>query len=284
MIRYRFAALGVIAAMITLPGCATKHTAGEPLKPGFNMFSREQDVELGREAARQVRQEYQVAPSPELQAYVRRIGQQLARSPEAGGFPYEFTVLNDPSVNAFALPGGPVFVNSGLIAATRTEAELAGVMAHEMAHVQLRHGTNQVSKANLIQLPAALAGAALGSGTVGQIAQIGLGVGLNGLFLSYSREAETEADALGAHIMADAGYNPMAMARFFETLQAGGGARGPQFLSSHPDPGNRGAAVQAEIATLPRRQYRADRPTPALEMAKREVAALPPAPRTARTD
>ncbi len=284
MTRKAFAALGVTAATLVLAGCATKHTPGKPLKPGFNLFSREQDIELGREAARQVRQEYQVAQSPQLQVYVRRIGQKLARSPEAGSFPYEFTVLNNPSVNAFALPGGPVFINSGLITETRTEAELAGVIAHEMAHVQLRHGTNQVSKANLIQFPAALAGVALGGSTAGQIAQIGLGVGLNGLFLSYSREAESEADALGARIMADAGYNPMAMARFFDKLQAEGGARGPQFLSSHPNPGNREAAIRAEIATMPRRQYLPDRPTPAFESAKREVAALPPAPRTARTD
>lgn len=272
----RLSAAVCVAAAAILAGCATRQP-GTPPAPGFNLYSRQQDVELGREAAAQVRKQYQVAQSPELQAYVRRIGQKLASTPAAGDFPYTFTVLNDPSVNAAALPGGPVFVNSGLISAVDSEAELAAVIAHEIAHVELRHGTSQVSKATIIQLPATIAGAALGQGATAQIVQAGLGVGLNGLFLSYSREAESEADALGVRIMSQAGYDPMAMARFFNTLEASGGRRGPQFLSSHPNPGNRAAAIQTEIAAMPRqRRYNADVPG-TIEMAKREVAALPPA-------
>lgn len=278
----RIPAAVCVAAAAILAGCAARQP-GTPPTPGFNLYSRQQDVEIGREAAAQVKQQYQVAQSPALQAYVGRIGQRLASTPAAGDFPYSFTVLNNPSVNAFALPGGPVFVNSGLIAEVNSEAELAGVIAHEIAHVQLRHGTNQVSKATVIQLPATVAGAALGGSATAQIVQAGLGVGLNGLFLSYSRGAESDADALGVRIMSQAGYDPMAMARFFQTLEASGGARGPQFLSSHPNPGNRVQAIRAEVAAMPQKRYTADVPG-GIETAKREVAALPPPRRTPSTD
>lgn len=225
-------------------------------KPGWNIFSREQDIQLGRESAAQVEQQMPVVRDSELQAYVERIGRKLASAPEAGNFPYSFKVVNDASINAFALPGGPTFVHTGLIRAAENEAQLAGVMAHEISHVALRHGTNQASKANLIQLPAALAGAVVGNGSlVGQLAQLGIGLGANSVLLKYSRNAESDADILGSRIMARAGYNPIEMARFFEKLQAESGSRGPQFLSSHPDPGNRMRAVQEEIGYLPRQDY-----------------------------
>ncbi|HOK46532.1 MAG TPA: M48 family metallopeptidase, partial [Bryobacteraceae bacterium] len=253
--------------------------AGEPLKPGFNLFSKQQDIQLGQEAAAQVNREFQVVQNQWLQDYIDRVGRRLAASPSAAqsGFPFSFTLLNAKEVNAFALPGGPTFVFTGLIEATETEGELAGVLAHEIAHVVLRHGTNQVSKATLIQLPAEVAGVAVGQGTIGQIVQLGLGVGLNGLFLSYSREAENQADALGAHIMAEAGYNPIEMARFFEKLEARGGPGVPQFLSSHPSPGNRVKAVEAEIQTMPPRMYGFN--TGQFQQARQLVAQLPPPPR-----
>lgn len=243
-----------VLAMAALAACAARQP-GAPIEPGFNLFSKEQDVQIGREAAAQVRQQFDVVDNQRLQDYVQRIGRRLASQQEAGGFPYEFTLLNAKEINAFALPGGPTFFFSGLLLAAENEGQLAGVMAHEIAHVALRHGTNQVSKANLLQIPAAIAGAALGQGALGQVLQLGLGVGLNGLFLRYSREAENQADALGTHIMAGAGYNPIEMARFFEKLQGQGGPGVPQFLSDHPNPGNRIKAVQAEIRTLPQRSY-----------------------------
>src|SRR3982750_2359616 len=127
-------------------------------KPGFNLFSKDQDIQLGREAAAQVEQQMQVVREPRVQDYIRRVGQRLASQPQAGGFPYSFQVVNDPSVNAFALPGGPTFVNTGLIIAADNEAQLAGVMAHELSHVALRHGTNQQSKAHLWEIPAPIMG------------------------------------------------------------------------------------------------------------------------------
>ena len=228
------------------------------LKPGFNLVSKDQDIQLGKEAKAQVEKQMPVVRDAEIVNYVRSIGQRLAATPQAGGFPYTFDVVNDKNINAFALPGGPTFANTGLIAAAENEAQLAGVMAHEISHVALRHGTNQASKANLIQLPAMLAGALAGRGgsMLGQLAQLGIGLGANSVLLKYSRNAERDADLLGARIMSEAGYNPVEMARFFEKLEAEGGSRGLEFFSSHPNPGNRVKAVQQELQYLPQRQYR----------------------------
>ena len=121
-------------------------------RPGFNTFSRQQDIQLGQEAAQEVRRKSQVVQNQFLQNYVNQVGQRLANTPEArqSEFPFSFTVINDPTVNAFALPGGPMFIQTGLLKDVDNEAQLAGVMGHEMSHVILRHGTNQASKANLI--------------------------------------------------------------------------------------------------------------------------------------
>jgi Zn-dependent protease with chaperone function len=227
------------------------------LKPGWNLFSKEQDVQLGREAAAQVEQQMPIVRDAQITEYIQQIGRRLASAPEADKYPYTFKVVNDPSINAFALPGGPTFVHTGLIKAADNEAQLAGVMAHEIAHVALRHGTHQASKANAVQLPAMILGGILGGGggVMGQLAQLGIGLGANSVLLKFSRDAETDADRLGARLLAKAGYNPLEMARFFEKLQAQGGRGGPQFLSSHPDPGNRVQTVQEEISFLPRANY-----------------------------
>ena len=129
------------------------------LKPGLNFFSKQQDVQLGKEAAAQVQKQMQVVNNPQLEAYVQRVASKLWSQPKAGDYPYSIKVVNDPSINAFALPGGPMFIHTGLIAAAENEAQIAGVLAHEISHVALRHGTHQASKAQLIQLPAMLAGA-----------------------------------------------------------------------------------------------------------------------------
>jgi predicted Zn-dependent protease len=178
------------------------------------------------------------------------------RSAAAAASDWALTTWLAASINAFALPGGPVFVHIGLMKVADNEAQLVGVLAHEISHVALRHATSEASKATLVQLHAAVAGQAIGQGsTIAQLGQLGLGVGVNSVLLKYSRDAEREADALGTRIMAQAGYNPLEMARFFEKLEAEGGARAPEFLSSHPNPGNRVSAVRAEVGTLPQRDY-----------------------------
>src|SRR5215467_4786425 len=255
---------------------------GQPLKAGFNLFSKQQDVELGEANAKEVLAKYRVADNPFLQDYGRRVGNRLADASEArqSGFQFRFTVLNVPEVNAFALPGGQMFIYTGLLKVCDNEAQLAGVMGHEMSHVILRHGTHEASKANLIQLPALLAGSLIGNDSgMAKLAQMGLGLGANSFILKFSRDAESEADALGSHLMSEAGYNPVEMARFFEKLAAG--PHPPQILSDHPNPGNRERAIQAEMQTLPARSYGYQ--TGDFQRMKSELAALPPVSKPSAT-
>lgn len=269
----------VLAFVLILCGAVAAADGPRKLKPGFNLFSKEQDIQLGKEAAGEIEKQYQVIDSPQLNAYLQRIGSKLAATGEAGGYPYTFKLVNDKSINAFALPGGPAFVHTGLLSAAENEAQVAGVLAHEIAHVALRHGTNQVSKAQLLQIPAVLAVAAAGQkgGMLGSLAQLGVGLGAGSVLLKFSRNAERDADLLGARIMARAGYNPIEMARFFEKLEAQGGSRGPQFLSDHPNPGNRVKSVEAEVRYLPRRSYTTG-DAPQFAQIQKLVAGLPAPP------
>lgn len=245
---------------IAIPVLAVAGWAQGPTRfhPGFNLFSKEQDVQVGQENAAQVRKQMTVIKDPVLTEYVNRVGKRLMSGQEAqeSGFPFSFEVVADPSINAFALPGGPMFINTGLLRAVDNEAQLAGVMGHEMSHVILRHGTNQASKSKLIELPAVLASQMAGSGSMmGQLAQLGIGLGANSVLLKFSRTAESQADLIGSHLMAESGYNPVEMARFFEKLNAEGGQRAPQFLSDHPNPENREKAIEQEITRLPQQSY-----------------------------
>jgi beta-barrel assembly-enhancing protease len=227
---------------------------------GFNMFSAQEEVQAGQQSAAQVAKQLPVLPdSDPVTIYVQRLGQQLAAHAPGEKWPYTFHVVNQKEINAFALPGGPVFVNAGTIQAADNEAELAGVMAHEISHVVQRHGTRAASKQMAAQLPLAILGGVMGQGALSQMAQMGLGFGMGSYFLKNSRTAESEADLLGTDIMYDSGFNPRAMADFFTKLEEEGGARGPQFFSDHPDPGNRAQSVAKEVATLPRKiSYRSD--------------------------
>lgn len=266
----------LILTLVALPALAARKP-GEPLKPGFNTFSKQQDIQMGQEAAAQVKAQQQIVNNAMLQAWISKVGMRIAgtREAAASGFPFSFTLVSDPSVNAFALPGGPMFIHTGLLDAVDNEAQLAGVMGHELAHVVLRHGTHQASKASLLQLPAALAAGAAGGGggLLGSLAQLGIGLGANSVLLKFSRDAESEADALGSHFMAEAGYDPIEMARFFNKLNSTGGPAGPQFLSDHPNPLNREAAIQAEVKTLPARTYGYN--SGEFAKAKSELARLP---------
>ncbi|MEP7367870.1 MAG: M48 family metalloprotease [Acidobacteriota bacterium] len=229
------------------------------LKPGFNLFSKEQDVQMGQEYAAQVEHEFPVVDNAELNKWIRTVGEKLTKAPEADKYPYTFKVVYDPSINAFALPGGPTFTHTGLITAADNESQVAGVLAHEISHVILRHGTNQASKAQLMQLPAMLGGQLLGGGggITGMLAQLGIGLGANSMLLKFSRNAESDADVLGSRIMNQAGYNPIEMARFFEKLQAESGKGNwiSNMMSDHPDPGNRQKRIQEEIQLMGAKQY-----------------------------
>jgi len=251
-------------------------------KPGWNMFKKDQDIQLGQEYAKQVEQQYYVVPNQDLTAYINRIGRRLVEKGGLEGYPFSFKVVQDDSINAFALPGGPMFVHTGLIKAADNEAQIAGVLAHELSHVMLRHGTNQASKAQLAQIGAMLGGAMAGSSLTGQLAQMGIGLGANSVLMRFSRSAESDADLMGAHIMAKAGYNPVEMARFFEKLESqsrgGAGQKLVEFFTaSHPNPGNRVKAIEDQLPYMPRSDYN----TQEGELVKMQaiVAKLPPAPK-----
>ncbi len=222
-----------------------------------NKYKVTDDVQAGQQAASEVERQMPILRDAEVNDYVNRVGQRLVSAippefqhPE---FRYFFKVVDARDINAFALPGGPMYVNRGMIEAARSEGEMAGVMAHELSHVALRHGTAQATKAQKYQY-GAIAGAILGSvigGGLGQVIGQGSQVAVGTYFLKFSREYETEADILGAQIMARAGYDPRDLANMFRTIeQQGGGRGGPEFLSSHPAPANRYARINQEAAML----------------------------------
>jgi Zn-dependent protease with chaperone function len=263
-IQARMATLLLALLMASCAGSRIQQTPTGRIeaKPGgFNQFSPEQEVELGKESARQVRQEMPILEdSNPISQYVRQLGEELASKAPGQKWPYSFSVVNVKELNAFALPGGPVFVNVGTIRAAGNRGELAGVMAHEISHIVLRHGTSQASRQMLAQIPLAVAGVALPQGTAGQLARLGISLGAQSVFLKYSRDAEREADMLGAQIMYDAGYNPYDMVEFFSQLEKEGGPGVPEFLSDHPNPGNRAQNVSEAVAKFPKKQYKAEDP------------------------
>ena len=217
--------------------------------PGFNLFSVEQDVEIGRQSAVEAERQLPLLRDRNVDRYLNQIIGKLAAKAPGARYPYAIKAVNASEINAFALPGGPMYVNRGLFEAARSEAELAGVLAHEMAHVALRHGTHQASKAYLGQAGLGILGGLLGKngGNTAKIVNAVGGLGLNAVFLKFSRDAEYQADQVGAQIMAGAGYDPVAMADFFELLRSEQG-RDPgkveQFFSSHPSPADREARIR----------------------------------------
>lgn len=222
-----------------------------------NKYSPRDDARLGAEAAQQARQQLPILNDRYIQSYVENIGRRLEdaipREFQHPEFRYSFQVVNARDINAFALPGGYTFVNRGLIEAARTEGELAGVMAHEISHVALRHATAQATETQKYQIGSVLgqiAGAVIGGG-LGQVIGAGSQIGFGAGALRYSRKYETQSDILGAQIMARAGYDPRDLANMFRTIErTSGGSGGPEFLSSHPNPGNRYQRINQEAALL----------------------------------
>jgi Zn-dependent protease with chaperone function len=240
-------------AILVMPYTAMAQTQ---IQLHSNRYSANDDVKVGLQAAQEVEQQMPILRDAQSTNYVEQIGRRLVNAippefqhPE---FRYYFRIVNASDINAFALPGGPMYVNRGMIEAARNEGEVAGVMAHELSHVALRHGTAQATKAQKYSILAGVLGAAgaiFGGPAAGQIAQGAVGA----YFLKFSREYETEADILGAQIMARAGYDPRDLANMFRTLEQQGGGGGG-FLSDHPSPANRYARINQEAAMLRVRQ------------------------------
>ncbi len=267
-----------VVLSVSLVGAQTKIT------PPKNKYSPQDDVKLGREAAAQVEQQLPLLSDDNVTSYVSDIGQRLVaaipaelRHPE---FRYTFKVVNVKEINAFALPGGPMFVNRGMLEAAKSEGEVAGVVAHELSHVALRHGTAQETKATPYEV-GTVAGAILGAivgGNAGTLIAQGTQFGLGTAFLRFSREFEKQADIEGSQIMARAGYDPRDMANMFKTIEQQGGGGGPQWLSDHPNPGNRYNYIVQEAQSLHVENARHD--SGAFQSVQARLRQMSPAPTT----
>ena len=224
-------------------------------QPCKNAFSQEQEIAEGQKVKAEVYKTMPLLPaSSPITKYVQKLGAQLVAQAPGYKWHYEFQVVNEADINAFALPGGPIFVNLATVQAAETEAQLAGVLAHEISHVVQRHATCNATKQQQQSLFWGLGQIAAGiflPGTAGSLAQTGIGAVAGLGYLRMSRDAEKQADLMGTDILYDANYDPRAMPQFFEIIQAKYGQGGSQLLSDHPNPGNRVGYVQDEIDTLP---------------------------------
>jgi beta-barrel assembly-enhancing protease len=284
----------LILILISFSLFAQKAAKQTEVKVQRTSITRDQEMQLGKEAAAAVEREMEVVRNPEIESWLNQIGQRLAKAPEANAYPYYFKLVNDQSINAFALPGGPMFVHTGLLQAADTEGEVAGVLAHEMSHVALRHGAAQMGKQQTWGTLFGLAGAAIGAATVDsqgqcgllcQLGGLGAGVGGSSVLMKFSRGFERDADLNGARMMASVGYDPMQLPRFFEKLSAkSGGAGEPKglslWLSSHPASGSRAQYVAEDVRFYPKRDYTSN--TGNFARVKQVVAGLPaPKPKPA---
>ena len=247
-ILYRAAAAIAGPALLTalLASCATNPVTG---KSELSLVSESQEIQMGQDGAKQVVSSIGLVNDPELQAYVSRIGKELAAQTERPNLPWSYQVVNEPVVNAFALPGGPVFITRGILAHFNSEAELASVLGHESGHIAARHSVQQISRSQLAQL-----GLGIGSILSPTVAQYGglASAGLSVLFLKFSRDDESQADALGFRYALSDGYDVRAMEDVFKTLDrlSGPGGRVPEWQSTHPNPGNRIADTEARLAKV----------------------------------
>ena len=238
-------ALFPAALTAVLATCATNPVTG---KRELSLISESQEVSMGQEAAKQVAASISPVADNALQQYVSNLGMTLARGSERPNLPWSFTVIDDPNVNAFALPGGPIFITRGILSHMNSEAQLVSVLGHEIGHITAKHSVQQMSQAQLAQI--GLIAAVIvkpGLAGFGDLASQGLGL----LFLKFGRDDERQSDELGFKYMTTAGYSPTEMAEMFRTLERlGGGGEGrvPEWLSTHPDPGNRVQATLQRVA------------------------------------
>lgn len=231
--------------MLLLAACARNPVTGQR---ELSLVSESQEISMGQEAAKSVTASIGIVEDQALQSYVTGLGMAIARNSERPSLPWSYTVIEDPVVNAFALPGGPVFVTRGILAHMNSEAQLVSVLGHETGHITAKHSVSQISKQQLAQI--GLVATVLVKPELAQLGDLA-GAGLGLLFLKFSRDDETQADELGFRYMVKNGYDPHEMAEMFHTLErmsSGEGGRVPEWQSTHPDPGNRVAKTNQRIA------------------------------------
>ena len=247
------AAMAVVAGIFAFKNCSRNEITGENQ---IILVTPQQEIALGLQSARQVEQQYGGGyRDAEVVSYARGLGRKLVQSTpklREGPYKFEFHVLDDPkTVNAFALPGGQVFITTGLLFRLENEAQLAGVLGHEIGHVAARHGAEQITKQYGAQMVVAAA-AVLGSDDRhpgrGEAAAAAAQMVTSLATLKYGRDDELQADQLGVDFMANAGYDPRTMIGVMKILEkAGGGGRQPEFFSTHPNPENRIGRIQQRI-------------------------------------
>ena len=243
-------AIALLVSALLAAGCATNPATG---RRELSLIPEGQEIAMGQEGAKAAATQMGIYPDSGMQRYVTALGMGLAKASERPALPWSFTVVDDPIVNAFALPGGPIFISRGILTHMNTEAQLVSVLGHEIGHVTAKHSVSQMSKQQVFQI--GLIGAMVVKPELeqfGQAASQGLGL----LFLKFGRDDETQADELGFRYMTKANYAPSEMAEMFRTLSRlsgdGENSRGtPEWMSTHPDPGNRVQKTLERIAAAP---------------------------------
>jgi hypothetical protein len=274
-LRVQGATLLVLLCLVMAPSTLAQRTQ---FKAGWNLYSPQEDIRLGKQVALDAEKQLPSCKAARVDAYLTELGKKLIAKLTTGGveYPFEFHCVNDKAINAFALPGGYVFVNRGAIEAADNEAQLAGVIAHELSHVALRHGTAEATKAQFAQTGVGIIGAIFGGNAGGALlTELGR-FSAGGVLLRYSRTAETQADVVGTQVLYDAGYDPRALAQFFEKIEADSkGQNPPEFFSDHPNPEHRVERVEQEIDKLGGLPAKMKKDSIEFETIKREVLALP---------
>jgi predicted Zn-dependent protease len=242
---------------------------------GITLISVPQEIDIGKQENAQVRKQTPQVRDAEISAYVARIGQRLAKAAPGAKYPYSFAVADYGEINAFSLPGGPVWINRGVLRASTNESQVAGVLAHEIAHIAQRHAADQMTKVLLTRWSLSALGALLGnSGGAGSAEAAGAAMA-NGVFLKFSRDDEREADQVGLAIMTKAGWDGRGMIELFETLRREE-QRDPSsveiFFSTHPSPADRIALLTTATA----RHHGGIRDTAAFRSIRARVLKLPP--------
>jgi beta-barrel assembly-enhancing protease len=293
MLKRFFPAMFLVSQLLLVPPVdaqnkkAPKAPKQRNLKAGWTMFGPDQDVAMGQEAIKEIESQITLTNDPTLNNYINAIGNRLVASIPNPPFKFQFKVINDPEINAFAVPGGFIYMNSGIVKNADNEGQVAAVMGHEIGHVILRHSANQMSKSMLAQglLMGAQVVGQMKGGWAGMAGQLGAPLGAQLLMMKFSRNHEKDADAYGARLMANAGWNPIESARFFEKLEAltkgknAGGVAG--WMSSHPPPDNRAKLLEEEILAFPGKKD-FNYATGDWERARAAANALTPVPRKAQ--
>lgn len=252
-------------------------------RPGFNLYSPKVDVELGKQNADQADKELPLITDSRVVDYVNNLGKSLVKNePLPADYPWTFKVVNSREINAFAFPGGYIYVNRGAIEAADDEAQLAGVLAHETGHVVMRHGTHMATQMAIAQGGMALLAGLLGQSSSGMtdFARLGISFGVGSILLHNSRSAESQADQVGTYVLYHSGYDPKAMAQFFEIIEKKYPQQTIQFFSDHPVPENRIKAVEAEIPLLgPPAGGGGKTDSPEFQAVKKRLLAMPAPPK-----